>query len=103
MTFRDGPAMTPLETTLAQIDQLASEAPNVLAFPSVPPDRLRALLFGLAIGDALGNSTESRRPSRPLKKSLAWNGFLSSCFWTVRLVRLRQRDGGFQPLRFVMR
>jgi ADP-ribosyl-[dinitrogen reductase] hydrolase len=54
--------MTPLETTLARIDQLATEAPDLLAFPSVPPDRLRALLFGLAIGDALGNTTESRRP-----------------------------------------
>lgn len=54
--------MTPLETTLARIDQLADAAPDLLAFPSVPPDRLRALLFGLAIGDALGNTTESRRP-----------------------------------------
>jgi len=54
--------MTPLESTLAQIDLLAHRAPCLLDFLSVPPDRLRAILFGLAIGDALGNTTESRRP-----------------------------------------
>lgn len=54
--------MTTLETTLARIDQLATDAPDLLAFPSIPRDRLRAILFGLAIGDALGNTTESWRP-----------------------------------------
>lgn len=50
--------MTPLDAALRR---LASRSPATET-PVVPPDRLRALLYGLAIGDALGNTTESMRP-----------------------------------------
>ena len=68
--------MTPIETTLARIGQLATEAPDLLAFPSIPQDRLRALLFGLAIGDALGNTTESRRPRDRAREHGEITGYL---------------------------
>lgn len=68
--------MTALETTLARIDQLADEAPGQLAFPSVPPDRLSAILLGLAIGDALGNTTESWRPRDRVRDHGEITGYL---------------------------
>lgn len=53
--------MTPLETCLARLP--ADPTP----LPRPAPDRFEALLYGLAIGDALGNTTESRRPRHRLR------------------------------------
>jgi hypothetical protein len=41
--------MIPPKTSLARVDQVADEVRNLLAVPSVPPDKLRAMLLVPAI------------------------------------------------------
>jgi len=84
--------MTALETTLAWLDRLAQEAPDLPDFPSVPPDRLRALLLGLAIGDALGNTSESQRPRDRLHVHGEINGYLPNRHAGGRRVGLPSDD-----------
>lgn len=70
--------MRALKAVIARIDRLAHEAPDVMEFPAVPPDRLRALLLGLAIGDALGNTTESCRPRDRVRDHGEISGYCSN-------------------------
>lgn len=83
---------TPLESALARIDQLADGSPDLLAFPSVPPERLRAILHGLAIGDALGNTTESWRPRDRVRDHGEITGYLPNRHAGGRRVGLPSDD-----------
>ncbi|WP_223428138.1 ADP-ribosylglycohydrolase family protein [Tateyamaria pelophila] len=68
--------MNPLEDVLDRIDDIAEQAPKLLDFPPVPEDRLRAILLGLAIGDALGNTSESRIPRNRFQEFGKITGYL---------------------------
>jgi hypothetical protein len=54
--------MRALDAVLQRIDRLALNAPEQLTLSPVCKDKLRGVLLGIAIGDALGNTSESYRP-----------------------------------------
>lgn len=54
--------MRALEAVMKRIDRLERDMPEQFEVPTVREDKLRAILLGIAIGDALGNTSESYRP-----------------------------------------
>ena len=54
--------MRDLEAVIERIDKLEQTMPEQLELPLVCREKLRAILLGIAIGDALGNTSESYRP-----------------------------------------
>jgi ADP-ribosyl-[dinitrogen reductase] hydrolase len=65
-----GCRMTPLDACLARLPS------DLTPLPLPVRDRFEALLYGLAIGDALGNTTESRRPRHRLRYFGEITGYL---------------------------
>ncbi|PUB10555.1 ADP-ribosylglycohydrolase family protein [Yoonia sediminilitoris] len=68
--------MNALDDVLSRIDDIVEQIPQLLEIAPVPENRLRAILWGLAIGDALGNTSESRVPRNRFREFGKITGYL---------------------------
>jgi ADP-ribosyl-[dinitrogen reductase] hydrolase len=84
--------MRALDAVLQRIDRLALNAPEQLTITPVCEDKLRGILLGIAIGDALGNTSESYRPQDRNRAFGAINNYLPNRHADGRCVGLPSDD-----------